>query len=67
MTIKRIRLPSNVDLKTDGDIEDAMRDSFSKLAEIDYNFFASSRIRYNGMDVATTEFLRKSGCRFFVR
>ncbi|KAF8802958.1 hypothetical protein BYT27DRAFT_7049005, partial [Phlegmacium glaucopus] len=54
ITIKRI-LPPNVDN------EHAMRDSFSHLAEIDYSYFFTSRIRYNGIDMATTEFFRKSG------
>jgi hypothetical protein len=58
ITIKRI-LPSNsIDLATGS--EDALRDSFSDLAEIHYEIF-SSRIRYNGTEMATTLFFRKSG------
>ncbi|KAF8801977.1 hypothetical protein BYT27DRAFT_7197424 [Phlegmacium glaucopus] len=60
ITIKRI-LPSNVDK------EHAMRDSFSHLAEIDYSYFLTSRIRYNGIDMDTTEFFRKSGWSLFGR
>lgn len=58
ISIKRI-LPSNsTDLATGS--EDALRDSFSDLAEIHYNFL-SSRIQYNGTEQATSEFFRKSG------
>jgi hypothetical protein len=59
ITIKRI-LPSN---STDLEIgsEDAMRDSFSDLAEIHYKIFSSSRIRYNGTEVPTSVFFRKGG------
>ena len=58
ITIKRI-LPSNsIDLETGS--EDALRDSFTDLAEIHYEIL-SSRIRYNGTEMATTNFFRKSG------
>ena len=57
ITIKRV-LPSNsIDLATGH--EDALRDFFSDLAEIHYKIF-SSRIRYNGTEMATTQFFRKS-------
>jgi len=62
--IKRI-LPSNVDLETDNN--DSLRDSFSHLAEIDYNALLTSRIRYNGMDMATSEFFRNEGGNIFRR
>ena len=58
ITIKRI-LPSNsIDLATGS--EDALRDSFSDLAEIHYEIL-SSRIRYNGTGMDTSHFFRKSG------
>ena len=58
ITIKRI-LPSNsIDLETGG--EDALRDSFSDLAEIHYEIL-SSRILFNGTEIATAQFFRKSG------
>ena len=58
ITIKRI-LPSNsVDVATGS--EDALRDSFSDLAEIHYEVL-SSRIKYNGTTMATSHFFRKSG------
>ena len=58
ITIKRIVPPSSNDLETGS--ENALRDSFSTLAEIHYEIF-SSRIRYNGTEMATTDFFRKSG------
>ena len=58
ITIKRIIPPSSTDLETGN--EDALRDTFSDLAEIHYEIL-SSRIRYNGTEMATTDFLRKSG------
>lgn len=58
ITIKRI-LPSNsIDLEAGSD--DALRDSFSDVAEIHYEIL-SSRIRYNGTEMATSHFFRKSG------
>jgi hypothetical protein len=51
ITIKRI-LPSTAS-------EDALRDSFSDLAEIHFGLL-SSRIRYNGIDMATSQFFRRS-------
>ena len=58
ITVKRILPPSSIDLETVS--EDALRDSFSDLAEIHYEFLAS-RIRYNGTETAITDFFRKSG------
>ena len=60
INIKRLRvLPLNsIDLATGN--EDALRVSFSGLAEIHYNFL-SSRIRYNGTEMAATQFFRKTG------
>ena len=58
ITIKRILPPSSIDLETGS--EDALRDSFSDLAEIHYEFLAS-RIRYNGTETAIIDFFRKSG------
>jgi len=58
ITIKRI-VPSNgFDLEIGS--EDAFRDSFTDLAEIHYEIL-SSRIRYNGTEMATSDFFRKSG------
>jgi hypothetical protein len=58
ITIKRI-LPSNsVDVATGS--EDALRDSFSDLAEIHYEIL-SSRIKYNGTTTSTSHFFRKTG------
>lgn len=58
ITIKKI-LPSNsIDVATGS--EDALRDSFSNLAEIHYEFL-SSRIRYNETEMATSQFFRNSG------
>ena len=59
ITIKRI-LPSNsVDVATGS--EDALRDSFSDLAEIHYDVLWSRSIKYNGTTMATSQFCRKSG------
>ena len=58
ITIKRILPPNSIDLATGS--EDALRDSFSDLAEIHYEIL-SSRIRYNGTETATNHFFRKSG------
>ena len=58
ITIKRILPSKSVDLATAS--EDALRDSFSDLAEIHFGLL-SSRIRYNGIDMATTQFFRRSG------
>ena len=56
--IKRI-LPSNsIDLATAS--EDALRDAFSDVAEIHFGLLSSSRIRYNGIDMDTSQFFRKS-------
>ena len=56
ITIKHI-LPSNsIDLATAS--EDALRDSYSDLAEIHFGLL-SSRIRYNGVDMATSQFFRR--------
>jgi len=62
--IKRI-CPSIVDLKADS--EDSLRDSFSHLAEIDYTLLLTSRIRYNGIDMATAEFFRNAGGSLYRR
>ena len=58
ITIKRILPPNSIDLAAGS--EDALRDSFSDLAEIHYNFL-SGRILYNGIETATNQFFRKSG------
>ena len=59
ITIKRI-LPSNsIDLATGS--EDALRDSFSDLAEIHYEILSPCTMRYNGTEMGTTHFFRKSG------
>jgi len=58
ITIKRIIPPNSIDLATGS--EDALRDSFSDLAEIYYEVL-SSRIRYNGTEMSTSQFFRKSG------
>jgi len=58
ITIKRI-LPSNsIDLATSS--EDALRDAFSDVAEIHFSLLSSSRIKYNGIDMDTSQFFRKS-------
>jgi hypothetical protein len=58
ITIKRI-LPSNsTDLETGS--ESALRDSFTDFAEIHYDIL-SSRILFNGTEIATSLFFRKSG------
>jgi hypothetical protein len=57
ITIKRI-IPSNsIDLESGS--ENALRDSFTDLAEIHYEIL-SSRIRYNGTEMATSDFFKKS-------
>ena len=58
ITIKRIVPSNSIDLESGS--ENALRDSFSDLAEIHYEAL-SSRIRYNGTEMDTTHFFRKSG------
>ena len=58
ITIKRILPPNSIDLAAGS--EDALRDSFSDLAEIHYNIL-SGRILYNGIETATNQFFRRSG------
>lgn len=57
ITIKRI-LPSEFDQKTGGEA-----DRFGHLAAIEYrgNSFLPSLIRYNGIEIVTNEFFRKTG------
>ena len=57
ITIKRILPSNNTNLAKAS--QDAMRDAFSDLAEIHFGVF-SSRIRYNGIDMATSQFFRRS-------
>ena len=57
IAIKRILPSNNIDLATAS--EDAMRDAFSDSAEIHFGLL-SSRIRYNGLDLATSQFFRRS-------
>jgi len=57
ITIKRIIPPNSIDLATGS--EDALRDSFSDVAEIHYEIL-SSRIRYNGIEMPTSQFFRTS-------
>ena len=58
ITIKRIVPPNCIDLETGS--ENALRDSFTDLAEIHYDVLKSRSIRYNGTEMATTDFFRKS-------
>ena len=58
ITIKRIVPSNSFDLEIGN--EDTLRDSFTDLAEIRYEIF-SSRIRYNGTEMSTSDFFRKSG------
>ena len=57
ITIKRIVPPNSIDLETGN--ENALRDSFTDLAEIHYDVL-SSHLRYNGSEMATKHFFRKS-------
>jgi len=58
IAIKRI-LPSNSnDLATAS--EDALRDSFSDLAELHFGLLSAARIRYNGIEKNTSQFFRKA-------
>ena len=57
-TIKRIVPSNNIDLGKGSD--NALQPSFTDLAEFHYEFL-SSRIGYNGTEIATSDFFRKSG------
>ena len=58
ISIKRIVPSNSIDLETGS--ENSLRDAFTDLAEIHYEIL-SSRIRYNGSEMATSHFFRKSG------
>jgi hypothetical protein len=58
ITIKHIVPSNSIDLESDS--ENVLRDSFTDLAEINYEIL-SSRIRYNGTEMATSDFFKKSG------
>ena len=58
-TIKRIVPSNSADLETGN--ENALQDSFTDLAEINYEIISSTRIRYNGTEMATSDFFKKSG------
>ena len=59
ITIKRIVPSNSIDLESGS--ENASRDSFTDLAEIHYEVVKSRSIRYNGTEMATADFFRKSG------
>ena len=58
ITIKRMVPSNSIDLGKGSN--NALRASFTDLAEIYYECL-SSRIRYNGTEMATSDFFRKSG------
>ena len=58
IAIKRMVPSNSIDLGKCNN--NALRASFTDLAEIHYEFL-SSRIRYNGTEIATSDFFRKSG------
>ena len=58
IAIKRIVPSNSIDLETGS--ENALRDSFTDLAEINYEII-SSRIRYNETEIATSQFFKKTG------
>ena len=58
IAIKRMVPSNSIDLGKGNN--NALRASFTDLAEIHYEFL-SSRIRYNGTEIATSDFFRKSG------
>jgi len=67
MKVSRI-MPSKIDpraIATNQD--DALRDSFAHLGEIEYHSFKTSRIKYGGQDLGVDEFFKKSGWAFFGR
>jgi len=62
ITVKRIIPPNPINLTTDSQVEEeALRDSFSHLAEIYYHTLSTSRIQYNDIEIDTSEFFSRTG------
>jgi len=47
--------------------EDALRDTFAHLGEIEYCAFRTSRIRYGGQDIPVNEYFRKGDKKLISR
>jgi hypothetical protein len=47
--------------------EDALRDVFEPVGEVEYHVFKNSHIKLRGGDQAVNDFFSKSGCGFYGR
>jgi len=65
MKISRIT-PSKINTEAT-DEDEALRDTFAQLGEIDYHTFRISRIRYGEQDTPVDEYFRKGEMGFFGR
>jgi len=66
MKVSRI-IPSKINAELATDEDEALRDTFAHLGEIEYHTFRTSRIRCGEQDTPVDEYFRKGEMGFFGR